>query len=122
MADIQTPTTDTQSGSPWAHGIAVFAGVIMIVGGAFQAFEGLAAIVHDKQLVVLPNYIYAFDLTVWGLASPAGRPGGTGSRHLPDQGPDLGSGRRHDPRGDIGGPQLRLVAVLALVGAPDHWH
>lgn len=66
MADIQTPTTDTQSGSPWAHGIAVFAGVIMIVGGAFQAFEGLAAIVHDKQLVVLPNYIYAFDLTVWG--------------------------------------------------------
>jgi hypothetical protein len=38
----------------------------MIVGGAFQAVEGLAGIVHDKQLVVLPNYIYAFDLTVWG--------------------------------------------------------
>ena len=41
------------------------------------------------------------------------RPSPTGS-HL-DQGsawPDLGSGSGHEPRGDIGGPQLRLVAVL----------
>jgi hypothetical protein len=39
----------------------------MIVGGAFQALEGLAGIVHDQYLVVLPNYIYAFDLTIWGV-------------------------------------------------------
>jgi hypothetical protein len=57
----------TQTVSPWAHGIAVFAGVIMIVGGAFQALEGLAGIVKDQWLVVLPSYIYAFDLTVWGV-------------------------------------------------------
>ena len=57
----------TQTVSPWAHGIAVFAGVVMIVGGAFQALEGLAGIVHDQYLVVLPNYIYAFDLTVCGV-------------------------------------------------------
>ncbi|HEY6813335.1 MAG TPA: hypothetical protein VI074_11675 [Propionibacteriaceae bacterium] len=57
----------TQTVSPWAHGIAVFAGVIMIVGGAFQALEGLAGIVRDKWLVVLPSYIYAFDLTAWGV-------------------------------------------------------
>jgi hypothetical protein len=57
----------TQTVSPWAHGIAVFAGVIMIVGGAFQALEGVAGIVRDKWLVVLPTYIYAFDLTVWGV-------------------------------------------------------
>jgi hypothetical protein len=66
MADTQTPATGTQSVSPWAHGIAVFAGVIMIVGGAFQAVEGLAGIVHDQWLVALPNYLYAFDLTLWG--------------------------------------------------------
>ena len=66
MADTQTPTAGTQSVSPWAHGIAVFAGVIMIVAGAFQAVEGLAGIVHDQWLVALPNYIYAFDLTLWG--------------------------------------------------------
>ena len=57
----------TQSVGPWAHGIAVFAGVAMIVGGAFQALEGLAGIIRDKWLVVLPNYIYAFDITVWGV-------------------------------------------------------
>ena len=57
---------DTQPVSPVAHGIAVFAGVLMIIGGAFQALEALAAIVNDKYLVVLPQYIYAFDLTVWG--------------------------------------------------------
>ena len=57
---------DTQPVSPVAHGIAVFAGVLMIIGGAFQALEALAAIVNDKYLVVLPQYIYAFDLTLWG--------------------------------------------------------
>jgi hypothetical protein len=66
MADTKTPRAGTQSVSPWAHGIAVFAGVMMIVGGAFQAVEGLAGIVHDQWLVALPNYIYAFDLTLWG--------------------------------------------------------
>ena len=38
----------------------------MILGGAFEALQGIAAIVNDKYLVVLPNYVYAFDLTVWG--------------------------------------------------------
>jgi hypothetical protein len=57
----------TQAVSPLAHGVVVFAGVVMIVGGAFQALEGLAGIVRDEWLVVLPNYIYAFDLTVWGV-------------------------------------------------------
>jgi hypothetical protein len=52
--------------APWAHGVATFAGIMMIVGGAFQALEAIAAIVNDKYLVVLPNYVYAFDLTVWG--------------------------------------------------------
>lgn len=57
----------TQTVSPWAHGIAVFAGLVMIIGGAFQALEGLAAIVNDEWLVVRPEYIFAFDLTVWGV-------------------------------------------------------
>ena len=54
----------TQTVSPWAHGIAVFAGLVMIIGGAFQALEGLAAVVNDQWLVVRPEYIFAFDLTV----------------------------------------------------------
>jgi len=46
-----------QMTASWAHSITVFAGVMMIVGGGFQAFEALAAIVTEKYLVVLPNYI-----------------------------------------------------------------
>lgn len=66
MADTRMPMADTRPVSPLAHGIAVFAGVIMIVAGAFQAIEGLAGIVNDEYLVVLPNYFLAFDLTLWG--------------------------------------------------------
>lgn len=55
-----------QMAAPWAHVASVFAGVMMIVGGGFQALQALAAIVNDKYLVVLPNYIYSFDLTAWG--------------------------------------------------------
>ena len=39
---------------------------MLILGGGFEALQAIAAIVNDKYLVVLPNYVYAFDLTVWG--------------------------------------------------------
>ena len=65
-ADTQPPVAETKPVSPVAHGVAVFAGVIMIVAGAFQAVEGLAGIVNDEYLVVLPNYFLTFDLTLWG--------------------------------------------------------
>jgi hypothetical protein len=66
MANTQMPMAETKPVSPMAHGIAVFAGVIMIIAGAFQAVEGLAGIVNDKYLVVLENYFVAFDITLWG--------------------------------------------------------
>ena len=66
MANTQMPMAETKPVSPMAHGIAVFAGVIMIVGGAFQAVEGLAGIVNDQYIVVLENYFLAFDITLWG--------------------------------------------------------
>jgi hypothetical protein len=50
----------------WAHGIGLFAGVVMIIGGAHQAIQAIAAIANDKYLLVLPNYVYAFDITAWG--------------------------------------------------------
>ena len=52
--------------APVAHGVSVFAGIMLILGGAFEALQAIAAIVNDKYLVVLPNYVYSFDLTVWG--------------------------------------------------------
>ena len=66
MANTRMPMAGTKPVSPMAHGIAVFAGVIMIIAGAFQAVEGLAGIVNDQYLVVLENYFVAFDITLWG--------------------------------------------------------
>ena len=67
MANMQSTVPNTQPDvGPLAHGAAVFAGVLMIVVGAFQAIEAFAAIVNDKYLVVLPNYVFALDVTVWG--------------------------------------------------------
>jgi hypothetical protein len=52
--------------SPLVSSLTVFAGVMLIVGGAFQAIEAISAIAHDKYLVASPNYVFALDLTVWG--------------------------------------------------------
>jgi hypothetical protein len=60
------PSTDHQMSPSWAQGISFFAGVLLIVGGGFQAIEGLAAIVNDEYFVVAPNYVFTFDLTAWG--------------------------------------------------------
>jgi hypothetical protein len=58
-----------QSGRPvnaWAGGLALFAAVMMLVGGIFQALEGLAAILDDSLFSVAVEYAYEVDVTAWG--------------------------------------------------------
>ena len=50
----------------WAVGIGIFAGAMLLTLGTFQAFQGLAAILNDNLYVAGIDYVYAFDLTVWG--------------------------------------------------------
>jgi hypothetical protein len=52
--------------SGWAIGFALFAGVMMVMIGTFQAIEGLAAILNDKFYFVTRNYVYNIDVTAWG--------------------------------------------------------
>ena len=52
--------------SPWASGLTVFAAAMMMIGGVWHAMAGIAALVHDDIYVTTPEYIYSFDLTVWG--------------------------------------------------------
>ncbi|WP_433477030.1 DUF7144 family membrane protein [Spirillospora sp. CA-142024] len=56
----------TQHAGVWATGLAVFAGVLMLMIGSFQALQGVAAIVKDQFYVVTPRYVYDFDVTAWG--------------------------------------------------------
>ena len=62
----QDGRTDTREVSGWAIGGTVFAGVIMIMVGAFHAITGLAAILDDEFFVRTQNYTFSFDTTGWG--------------------------------------------------------
>jgi hypothetical protein len=52
--------------SGMAIGGAIFAGVMMIIIGAFQSIAGLAAIIEDDLFVVGKDYIFSLDTTAWG--------------------------------------------------------
>ena len=59
-------TTRSTGISASAAGGYVFAGVVMIMIGSFQAIAGLAAIFEDEFYAVTPNYIFEVDTTAWG--------------------------------------------------------
>ncbi len=68
-----TTTTSARTGpsgldraNPWASGLALFAGLMMIVLGINQVFLGISGIANDDVYVSTPNYVYQFDLTTWG--------------------------------------------------------
>jgi hypothetical protein len=52
--------------SPAAAGFAIFAGMLMVMSGTFQAFQGLAAILRDDIFIVTEDYAYDLDVTTWG--------------------------------------------------------
>ena len=55
------------SGSPWAAGLSIFAASILMVGGLFQFFEGLVAVVNGNEFLVrTSDYVFQFDATAWG--------------------------------------------------------
>jgi hypothetical protein len=49
----------------WA-GWVWFAGVLMVVIGSLDFFQGLIAIIRDNYYVLTPGQIIVFDLTTWG--------------------------------------------------------
>jgi hypothetical protein len=57
---------EERQASAWAAGLALFAGLMMIMIGSFQAIIGFAAILENEFYVVTPNYAFEVDATVWG--------------------------------------------------------
>jgi hypothetical protein len=47
-------------------GWAAFAGLLMIVIGFLDFFQGLIAVIRDQYYVLTPERIIVFDLTTWG--------------------------------------------------------
>jgi hypothetical protein len=52
--------------SGWAVGLILFAAIMMIMTGVFQALEGLVAIFENEFYVATRNYLFQFDATTWG--------------------------------------------------------
>ena len=50
----------------WAMGFIVFAAVMMMMTGVFQALAGLVAIFENEFYVATRNYLFQFDATSWG--------------------------------------------------------
>lgn len=53
------------SGDGWG-GWVMFASVMMMLTGFFQAIVGLTAILNDNFFVVTPNSLISVDVTTWG--------------------------------------------------------
>jgi hypothetical protein len=52
--------------SGWAVGFIMFAAIMMIMVGVFQALQGLVAIFENEFYVATRNYTFQFDATTWG--------------------------------------------------------
>jgi hypothetical protein len=52
--------------SGWAVGFILFAAIMMIMAGVFQAIAGLVAIFENEFYVATRNYLFQFDATTWG--------------------------------------------------------
>jgi hypothetical protein len=52
--------------SGWAVGFILFAAIMMIMVGVFQAIQGLIGIFENEFYVPTRNYLFQFDATTWG--------------------------------------------------------
>jgi hypothetical protein len=66
----QSPSQSRSAGgqevSGWAVGFILFAAIMMIMVGVFQALQGLVAIFENEFYVATRNYTFQFDATSWG--------------------------------------------------------
>src|SRR4029450_283339 len=64
----QYPTAGraAQTTSGWAVGFILFAAIMMLMVGVFQALQGLVAIFENEFYVAPRKYLFQFDATTWG--------------------------------------------------------
>jgi hypothetical protein len=67
---MTTPDYDRPPSPPpasgWARSGVTFAGVLLLLVGAFQVIAGLVAIFDDDFYVVTQNYTFDLDTDMWG--------------------------------------------------------
>jgi hypothetical protein len=66
MSTTRPGSTEESTYSEGAVGVTFFAALLMVIGGVMQAVQGLVALVNDTFYLVGREYIFQFDVTVWG--------------------------------------------------------
>ena len=61
-----SPSRSRENTSGWAVGFTIFAAIMMLMVGAWQALQGLIAIFENEFYVTTRNYTFQFDATSWG--------------------------------------------------------
>ena len=49
-----------------AVGLILFAGIMMIMVGVFQAIQGVVALFNDTFYMVGQKWVFSFNVTTWG--------------------------------------------------------
>ena len=112
-------TTAEEPRSSVAAGFIVFAGVAMVMIGAFHAFMGLVALFNDDFYVAGQKWIFEFDLTTWGWIHLIVGIAVVVAGFLRLRGRRLGRVRRHRCRRYQRTVELHVAALLPTV---DHHH
>ncbi|MFI1929860.1 hypothetical protein [Streptomyces sp. NPDC020330] len=60
------PRPGGDSGSPWAAGGTVFAGVLLFVDGVLGVLKGIAGIASNDVYTSINDYVFKFSVTSWG--------------------------------------------------------
>ncbi|WP_228992864.1 hypothetical protein [Streptomyces sp. DH8] len=60
------PRPGQRSGSPWAAGGTMFAGVLLLVDGILGVLKGIAGIASNDVYTRIDDYVFKFDVTSWG--------------------------------------------------------
>lgn len=68
MSNVQVTRSPGSAAPPseFAVGLTLFAAVMMIMVGAFQALQGIVALFNDTFYVAGEKWIFSFDITTWG--------------------------------------------------------
>ena len=55
-----------RTGAKGTGGLILFAGLMMMLGGVFQAIQGIVALANDTFYALGQEYAFQFDVTTWG--------------------------------------------------------
>ncbi|CAM5592068.1 DUF7144 family membrane protein [Streptomyces tanashiensis] len=66
MSQNTAPRKTSSTSGAWAAGGTLFAGVLMLVTGIMDVFQGIAGIAEDDIYTRVGDYVFKFNLTTWG--------------------------------------------------------